>query len=237
MDAAAQYVSDAGPENEYVEDIKTFFGSLFMTLLTLFMTVAGGVDWWEVMRLTLEIHTICGLVFVLFVTITVLAVLNVINAVFVNDAIESTRTDHDLRVHGELEETRLVLESLTAIFEKMESKESDEGLIPERFFVEQVEREETKMQFALPGLYDTDGLNFFRFLDIEANHTLSIDQFVMGCLRLKGGALLIDTKVLLEDTRTLVVSAGRANKHAMDAIVNHLKDVHEKLDKLELDMH
>ena len=125
-----------------------------------------------------------------------------------------------------------MLESLTAIFEKIKSEEYDEGLIPERFFIEQVEREETKMQFVLIGLYYTDGLNFFRFLDIEFNHTLSIDQFVMGCLRLKSGALF-----LLEDTRTLVVSAGRANKHAMNAIVNQLQDVHEKLDKLELDKH
>ena len=85
LDAAAQYVPDAGPEDEYVEDQKNFFGSPSMTMLTLFMTVAGGVDWWEVMRLTLDIHVICGLVFVLFVTITVLAVLNVINAIFVND--------------------------------------------------------------------------------------------------------------------------------------------------------
>ena len=38
-----------------MEEMNTFFGSLSMTMLTLFMSVAGGVDWWEVMRLTLEI--------------------------------------------------------------------------------------------------------------------------------------------------------------------------------------
>ena len=37
-----------------------------------------------------------------------LAVLNVINAIFVNDAMVSTRTDHGLRMESELEETKTV---------------------------------------------------------------------------------------------------------------------------------
>lgn len=154
-----------------------------------------------------------------------------------NEAIESTRTDHDLRVHGELKETRMMLESLTALFEQMESEGHCSGTVSQSVFVELVEREEMKMQFALLGLYYTDGFNFFRFLDIEFNKSVGIDQFVMGCLRLKGGALLIDTKVLLEDTRTLVVSAGRAHKQAMDATTHQLKNVCDRLTVLEIETH
>eukprot|EP00450_Noctiluca_scintillans_P004626 CAMPEP_0194495434 /NCGR_PEP_ID=MMETSP0253-20130528/13033_1 /TAXON_ID=2966 /ORGANISM="Noctiluca scintillans" /LENGTH=155 /DNA_ID=CAMNT_0039336689 /DNA_START=9 /DNA_END=473 /DNA_ORIENTATION=- len=155
-------------------------------MITLFMAVTGGVDWWDVMRLFMEIHAAYGILFMVFVIITVLAVLNVINAIFVNDAMESTRTDHDLRMQGELEDARFMLERLTDIFETMQSNPDGSGEISYKSFIEQVEREEMKMQFALLGLYYTDGFNFFRLLDIDAKKSLGIDQFVMGCLRLKG---------------------------------------------------
>jgi len=231
LNATSQYVSDATSRNEYVDDMRTYFGSLFMTMVTLFMAVSGGVDWWVVMRLFLEVDVIYGLIFMLYVVITVLAVLNVINAIFVNDAMESTRTDHDLRMQGEWEDTRVMLERLTAIFEKMETEGS--GEISDTSFIQQVEREELKMQFALLGLYYSDGINFFRLLDIDSNKSIGIDQFVMGCLRLKGGALLIDTNVLLEDTRALVATTGRANKKAIDIIGHQLKTVCDKFTQLE----
>jgi len=233
VNAVSQYVSDASPGNEYVDDMTTYFGSLFMTMVTLFMAVAGGVDWWDVMRLLWESHVVYGVIFMLFVVITVLAVLNVINAIFVNDAMESTRTDHDLRMQGELEETRLMLERLTAIYEKIESVGNGSGEISDRIFIEQVEREEMKMQFALLGLYYTDGFNFFRLLDIEGNKSLGIDQFVMGCLRLKGGALLIDTNILIEDTKHLVAKTSQAHKKAIVAIALQLDALCAKVSSLE----
>jgi len=235
LNATAQYVSDASPGNEYVDGIKIYFSSLFMTMVTLFMAVAGGVDWWEVLRIFLEIHVLYGVLFMLFIIITVLAVLNVINAIFVNDAMESTRTDQDLLMQGELEETKLMLERLTGLFEKLLSAGTGSGEISDRLFVEQVEQEEMKMQFALLGLYYTDGLNFFRLLDIDAKKSLGIDQFVMGCLRLKGGALLIDNNVLVEDTKRLVESMGRANRKAIETIASQVQLVHEKLDEFDFD--
>jgi len=235
VSSASQYISDASVGDEYVDGMKTYFGSLFMTMVTLFMAVTGGVDWWDILRLFIEIHSAYGFLFMLFVVITVLAVLNVINAIFVNDAMESTRTDQDLRMQGELEETRLMLERLTAIFEKIVSAGTGFAEIPARLFVEQVEQEEIKMQFALLGLYYTDGFNFFRLLDIDAKKSLGIDQFVMGCLRLKGGALLIDNNILVEDTKTLVLSMGRSHNKAIDAIAHQLRQVHDKLTALERD--
>jgi len=235
LNATSQYVSDATPGDELVDDMKTYFGSLFMTMVTLFMAVAGGVDWWDVLKLFLEIHIAYGLIFMLFVVITVLAVLNVINAIFVNDAMESTRTDQDLRMQGELQDTKLMLERLTAIFEKMESAGTGSGEISDALFVEQVEREEMKMQFALLGLYYTDGFNFFRLLDIEKNKTLGIDQFVMGCLRLKGGALLIDNNILVEDTKMLVMSMGRAHQRSIDNIASLMQNISDKVSELEHD--
>jgi len=224
LNASAQYIADAEGNDLHVEEMRVFFGSLFMTMLTLFMAVAGGIDWWDVVRLLLEIHAGYALVFLLFVVITVLAVLNVINAIFVNDAMESARTDVELRMEGELDKTRFMLQTLTSIFREMESQNPNGGVILEKDFVQQVESEEVKMQFALMGVHFTDGLNFFKFLDVDGNKELAMEEFVMGCLRLKSGALLIDSNVLIQETKALVKSTARSNLKVMASLLGGAKD-------------
>jgi len=235
LNAASQHISDSSVEDTVVVELRLFFGSLFMTMVTMFMSVAGGLDWWDVLQVLLEISVGYAVLYMLFVIITVLAVLNVINAIFVNDAMESTRMDHDLRMQGELEETKLMVGRLTAIFGKFEVKFGTDSIMG-KDFVEHVERQDVKMQFALLGLHYTDGLNFFKLLDIDGNSRLSIEEFVMGCLRLKGGGLLIDSNVLIQETKELVMTTARANKKAIAAIASTVKDMLDRFNSHEVEM-
>jgi len=221
LHGASQYISSAGEGDAYAEEMVLLFGSLSMAMLTLFMAVSGGIDWWDVVKLLLEVHVAYASVFVVFVVITVLAVLNVINAIFVNDAMESTRKDFDLRTQGELEDTRFMLERLTVLFHDLQRG----GTVHGPDFVSRAEDDKVKMQFALVGLHFTDGNNFFKLLDVDRNGALSIDEFVMGCLRIKGGALLIDSNVLIQETKSIVSE----QKKALTSISRMVKDIREKL--------
>jgi len=229
LNAVAQHISDAPLDDPYVDGMREYFYSLPMTMLTLFMAVAGGIDWWEVVKLLLEIHVIYVAVFIFFVIITVLAVLNVINAIFVNDAMESTRTDPDLRMQGELEDTTFMLRRLTTIYDEMVSLEGAEDILSDKQFVEQVESQQVKMQLSLMGLYYTDGLNFFKLLDADGNGWLTVDEFVMGCLRLKGGALQIDSTVLIRETKDLVKKSVQDNRRTISTITTIVKALGARL--------
>jgi len=233
LNATSQYVSDALPEDVNIDGIREFFGSLSMTMLTLFMAVAGGIDWWEPARLLLEISPGYVVIFVLFVVITVLAVLNVINAIFVNDAMESTRVDHDLRMQGELLETSFMMDRLTQLYKTMENFCESDGVILDTDFVDCVEQDEFKIQLGLMGVHYTDGMNFFRLLDVNGDRWLGIDEFVMGCLRLKAGALLIDSTVLIQDTKQLLKVRSLEQKHALQDLKGKLQGISDKLEKME----
>merc|ERR1711933_639030 len=53
----------------------------------------------------------------------------------------------------------------------------------------------------------------FKLLDVNASGTISVDEFVMGCLRLKGGAKTLDVGTLMYETRALkqlFLKEGRA---------------------------
>jgi len=201
--AIATYIADANESDMYVDDMQVFFGSLFMTMLTLFMSVSGGVDWWTVCELLLHVGWGYASVFLIFIVITVLAVLNVINAIFVNDAVDATHHDLDLRSQADLAENRIMLKRLTSIFQQMEKDRRD--MVGLEAFLRHMQNTEMKAQLSLIGLNFCDGVSLFRLLDVDATRFLTIDQFVMGCLRLKGQCILIDMNVEIKNTRNIMV--------------------------------
>merc|ERR1719259_1189290 len=117
--AVANYINNASLDNGYVDRLKTYFGSLSQTLLTLFMAMSGGIDWWEVVQLLLEIHVVYTLLFVLFVCLTVIAALNIITGVFVNEGLAMARMDEDLRHQLDLRESRAMASRLHNLYRTM----------------------------------------------------------------------------------------------------------------------
>jgi len=201
--AVAAYISDAEQTNIYVTDLQTFFGTLLMTMLTLFMAISGGIDWWDICKLLMEVGVVYLLIFLVYIVIAVLAVLNVINAIFVNDAVDATQRDLDLRSQAELAENRVMLRRLATIFQHMEKDRR--GVVSCEAFVGHMGNEEMKNQLSLLGLDWIDGVALFRFLDVDQRNYLTIDEFVMGCLRLKGEAILVDMDVEIKETKHLLM--------------------------------
>jgi len=243
INAVSQYISDAGDTDENVESLRLFFGSLPMAVLTLFMAVSGGIDWWDVVKLLIDIHLLYACLFLLFVVVTVLAVMNVINAIFVNDAIETTRMDMDLRMQYEMAQNQYMLDRLTVIFRQLTIAQSgdvislsDAGhpVMSMHTFVDQVEDDHVKFQLSMLGLHFTDGEAFFKLLDMDGNGELGMDEFVMGCLRLKSGAILIDINVMLEDTRRLVMDLIQENRMSISLVANRVDAICKRL-KMKLD--
>jgi hypothetical protein len=125
------------------------------------------------------------------------------------------------------------MERLTELYKQMEEECDGDGLILDTDFVECVEKEDVKMQLALMGVHYTDGMNFFRLLDVNADKWLGIDEFVMGCMRLKAGALLIDSTVLIQDTKQMLKTKSLEQKTAMQAMNGNLQGISEKLEKMQ----
>ena len=230
LNAVSQYISAASPNDPNVEGLEVFFGSIWMTMLTLFMSVAGGVDWWDVVRLLLEIHPVYALVFLMFVIITVIAVMNVINAIFVNDAMENARMDLGLRMQREIAQTKLMVETLTTTFNEM-CKWGDTVCLED--FVAHTERQDMKLLCSTLGLQYTDGQSLFKLLDVDGDGEVSIDEFVIGFLRLEGGGTLIELDVMMRETKALVKSAMAEHRNALKRMSNSVAAVVDKLAVLD----
>jgi len=184
------------------EDVRIYLSSMSMTMLSLFMSVSGGVDWWTLGSILLDVSTGYLFLFLFFILFTVLAVLNIITGIFVKEAQEMASKDHHVQLQQELEGNRQLLTSLKEIFHRMDERNT--GFVSLFDFERTMLHEDVRLRFAQVGLDIQDATSFFKVLDQDDSEELSIEEFVMGCMRFKGRANRMDLEVMLMDTKKLM---------------------------------
>merc|ERR1712136_450129 len=229
LNIAALHIYESSDGDPFVDELRTYFSSLPMTMLTLFMSVSGGIDWWVAVKPLLGIGVSYAIIYVLFVVITQMGVLNVISAIFVNDAMETTRMDSDLRMQMEVDETRFAIERLTEIFADLTGGAL--GLhIPQRDFVQGVQSVEIKLKFAMLGLHFVDPVNFYKSLDVDQSGEVGLEEFVMGCLRLKSGAIFMDIDVGIKESTAWIKNAMADQQKEIMRLSHSIHSIQQRLD-------
>merc|ERR1740121_1654185 len=104
LSGVVEYFRSAGPaETDTVgAELKRWYGGLYSTMVTLFMAITGGVDWYEVMHPLSRLSPIYGLMFVVYVFFLYFGVLNVVMAAFVSATAEIAAQDRDAVVNSQL---------------------------------------------------------------------------------------------------------------------------------------
>jgi len=215
-DGVAEYVMFHA--DDVSDDIRMYLGSLSMTMLSLFMSVSGGVDWWSLGNILLHISVGYLFLFLFFILFTVLAVLNIITGIFVKEAKEMAAKDHHVQVQQDFEENRLLLTNLKQIFQRMDVKNT--GCVSIVDFHQTMNDEDVRLQFAQVGLDIQDATAFFKILDQDGSSELSIEEFVMGCMRFKGRANRMDLEVMLMDTKKLMKKMARMHGEFSERLTN-----------------
>jgi len=180
--------AEAKPEDA-IEDLH-YWKRLIGSMVALFMTISGGVDWEAVANPLAEIHWIWMGVFIAYVAFTVFAVLNVVTGVFCQSAVESAAQDHEMAVAAATSRKIKDKERFTALFAHMDSDGSGEITLNE--LEEQMEREDLQIMLNSLELDAHDAIGLFKLLNEDQDETVEVDEFINGCLRLKGTAKSLD---------------------------------------------
>jgi len=85
--------SDAHPEEK--AKIKSWFGSLNQSYLSLFKAISGGMNWDEIGDTLLRINLLYGLAFLAFVVFVVFGAMNAITGVFVENTLANAQQEKD----------------------------------------------------------------------------------------------------------------------------------------------
>jgi len=202
VSGAKTYVDDATFTDPVVADIRVHFGSLPIAMLSLFLSFLGEAEFRGIIELLAVMsfwYCALYLVFVLFMN---LAIANVIAGLFVADAIEMASQDRELRERGEVLRARKNMDILSTLFGEIDT--TGAGELYRSDFRNQLQRPEVQALFSHFQFDIIDVDSFFTFLDVDGTGTVSIEEFVVGCLRMNGKSNAIDMEMSIHETKRTV---------------------------------
>merc|ERR1712136_459580 len=193
------------------------------SVLTLFMTITGGMSWDEVFDALLQIHFGYAFLLVFFIAVMALAGLNIIAGIFVNDAIEMAQMDRDIVIQTETEKNRAMVKELVVLFEEFDTDKT--GTLTLRELTEAWTNPEVSARFRILGVEHMDAAALFRTLDVDESEEIDIKEFVTGCLRARTLTRPVDFETFIRETRR---TARRQH--------DQFKHVVSKLDRLPVEV-
>eukprot|EP00931_Biecheleriopsis_adriatica_P031228 TRINITY_DN18338_c0_g2_i1.p1 TRINITY_DN18338_c0_g2~~TRINITY_DN18338_c0_g2_i1.p1 ORF type:complete len:633 (+),score=77.52 TRINITY_DN18338_c0_g2_i1:198-1901(+) len=193
------YVSHLPWEASTVEaEMQKYFGSLPLSMMTLFQAISGGVSWREPVDTLVSIHWAWGYGFATYIAFCYFAVLNVMTGVFCQSAIENAEKDHHQILHAVQAEREHYEALLSKIFAEIDDDGS--GTITIKEFENHFQSKPVQALFSALDLDASDAWALFHVLDQDGSFCLTISEFIDGCMIVRGTASALDMEGIRRET-------------------------------------
>lgn len=168
------------------DDMKFWFGTVSRTMVTLFESITGGLSWDVVIRVMSEASPGMIILFCGYISFSAFAMMNVVTGLFVSEATRRARERTDNHT------VNLIRDVFRKSNEDRGSPDESEYQISKVDFKGKLESAEMQEYFGDMGIDIKDGDKIFELLDEDNSDSLSLDEVVEGCLRLRGQARSLD---------------------------------------------
>ena len=170
-------------------DMIRFFGTLGLSVQTLFRSISGGIDWAEAAEALRPLGELWVQLFQFYVGFYTFAVLNVMTGFFCESAIKSAEKDHE----NTLDNRQEFRELLTDLFVKLDD---GDGQLTLAEFEKMFENETMQAFLETAEITASDAWTLFASLDVDGDYLIDVDEFTKRCLSLRGGARSMDVFAL-----------------------------------------
>jgi len=175
------------------------FGSLPKTILSLVCSLIGGMDWKDLIDpVNTHVSPIVGMLYVFFIVFTVLAVMNVITANFVQTSLDSAieiKNVHTLHRARKMFQVLDLDNSACISLDELQNHLEDQEVID--FFSEM-------------DIDVCEAESLFRLIDLDNSGVIELEEFLKGCLRLPGPAKATDLLLVTSDFKGAFKRQGKA---------------------------
>mmetsp|Transcript_7656 Transcript_7656/g.17608 ORF Transcript_7656/g.17608 Transcript_7656/m.17608 type:complete len:551 (-) Transcript_7656:133-1785(-) len=178
-------------------NLSHFFGSLTISMTTLYRSVLAGVDWHEPADSLRVIGEGWVQLFNFYMALSMLALLNVMTGVFCNSAIRAAEKNHDVM----MQHRSALRAAASQIFQKMDM--SGFGTITITEFERVYNDEDMKTFLESLEISATDAWTLFNSLNLDGDHVLTLEEFTEGCLLLRGSARSVDVFALKQQNKKM----------------------------------
>merc|ERR1719410_3054899 len=103
---------DSTIEQTRIEEIATLYGNLPRSMMTLFLTISGGLEWSKAAGPLVKLGTFYGIIWTAYVAFMVFGMLNVLTGIFVEQAMDAMVNDKDNMIQTALEERESLIQTI-----------------------------------------------------------------------------------------------------------------------------
>ncbi|CAE8657427.1 unnamed protein product [Polarella glacialis] len=201
---ARDYISDENHDQESRRKVWIYYGTFTRTFLTMFEILFA--NWAPACRVLVDnVSEWFSIFFLLYRCVIGFAILNVLNAVFVQQTLKAASSDEEMAFKQKQKDQVKYTQKVKKLFQSVDV--SSDGVITFDEFAMLIENPKLKFWMGQLELEYHDLLGLFEMLD-DGDGEISLDEFVEGAGRLKGTAKTIDlwrleTKLEIMLTRLL----------------------------------
>lgn len=200
LQASAHYLESGRATLMDEHLLRKYWGSLFTSMLTLFMASTAGIDWAEAAEPLMQVGLLVYVIFLLYVAVFFFSVTNAISALFVESMMRRAERDHVLTISRELEKKDHHVEKLTGLFQDCDSDQ--DGVISYDDFVACLNDPRLHAFASSLGIDTYDTVAFFKTLTGNLGDLIGVEAFVIGCIKLRGEAKAVDMYNFFDQQKT-----------------------------------
>lgn len=211
---------DADPDNDInavpvcPQDLAMYWGTVIDSMVTLFKSITGGINWSEAYLPLKQVSLLAVSLMNLYIVIGFFTILNVVTGVFVNTAIESASADKDIATLKQMEKRSENMASLIEVFQDIDETHYNQVSIEDLEEAFSQNKLSTFMESL--GISTDDVWGLFLLLDADGNGAVDLDEFVNGCMQLRGPAKSLQ-----------IAKMSFENKLTRQAIKNLTDQIHD----------
>lgn len=182
---ANEYRSSSGSDSQ----LERYFANLGVATLALWECISGGMDWQDMAQpLTDDVSPMMAIVFSAYVAFSVLAMMNVITGIFVDNAKTYAQQDKD----------SYVVRHVLNLFKQSDLNE--QNAIDWKVFQAKLDTRELQELFDAVDVNVADARSLFKLIDTDNSGSVSPDELMRGWIRLQGPAKALDLSLLLRES-------------------------------------
>jgi len=212
VQAAAHYIREQDFDADIKLQFSVWYGSMYDSMFSLLVSILGGTDWLTIMNPLVQMSEGYKLAFSFYIVFVVVGVLNILTAVFLDNA--SSFKDLDLIVSTEIRRMDDFVSEMLELFKQFDPQHT--GKVSLENFSTYIGDEGVQAYLASHLLDVTHADMLFRLLD-TGHGDIDVHDFILGLLRLKGFAKEVDARVLLHEVKVL--------KHGMEEALRQLQSI------------
>mmetsp|Transcript_30482 Transcript_30482/g.70290 ORF Transcript_30482/g.70290 Transcript_30482/m.70290 type:complete len:618 (-) Transcript_30482:49-1902(-) len=194
------------------------------SMLTLFLAISGGLSWTEALQPLFDVSALAVGLMILYIIVSVFAVLNVVTGVFCNTAIESAQSDKDIAIMKQMRKHDLQVQALRHIFKEIDHDKSNLVTLAE--LQEALSAKKLSSFLESMGISTQDVSTLFMIIDTDRSGWIDLDEFVSGCMQLHGPAKSLQLAQMSHENKVTrqVIRGLSKSLHGIRGQLNRLTD-------------